>query len=517
MRYATDTKSVSTDSDSKTGSTPPLEHSLAKIIPSARFFAADDILFSGVAANSGSVTAGELVVYRIGETCPEQLISEAMARGAAGILTEQLLPSPLPQCIVGDAEFAMATIIAEANGRPDRQMLTIGVTGSAGKTTTTLLLSSLLRSRGVRTAYQTDLGDCDGVVQGTSAESIPSGSELVQWLADVNDANCEANVIELSSDQLRHGQYDAIEFDVLVVTGCDSPNQDFGPSSLHCAIDRLATNGVVIAPADDGKVMGVLQESDVAMVTYGVRNAADVSAKIIDQSGGMTTLMISHEDTSAMMETSLCGAAMAANHAASIMAGLMMKMELHEIVETLSRLREVPGRGQRLESYEHATVIIDQGGDTGRAAGALRTARSLKANGQLWCVLAVDCEDDPNSLAEYGKLLERFANQTIVCSSTGNEGFLKASHCVLDGVERCSAMRLVSDRRRAISWAVGHAKANDTVLILGGPQTKSAHQQRSEIKKVVQLVEMERQELSEDVLTETIPKAPDGLKIYRAD
>ena len=78
-------------------------------------------------------------------------------------------------------------------------------------------------------------------------------------------------------------------------------------------------------------------------------------------------------------------------------------------------------------------------------------------------------------------------------------------------------MRLVSDRRRAISWAVGHAKANDTVLILGGPQTKSAHQQRSEIKKVVQLVEMERQELSEDVLTETIPKAPDGLKIYRAD
>ena len=62
-------------------------------------------------------------------------------------MTEQLLPCPLPQCIVGDMEVTLAEIAAQQTGRPDRQMLTIGVIGSAGKTTTSLLVSALLAIR----------------------------------------------------------------------------------------------------------------------------------------------------------------------------------------------------------------------------------------------------------------------------------------------------------------------------------------------------------------------------------
>jgi UDP-N-acetylmuramoyl-L-alanyl-D-glutamate--2,6-diaminopimelate ligase len=468
------------------------QFSLAAILPESRFFAGEDICFRQI-TEAAAASAGDLVVYRIGEGSPEQLIADAMARGAAGIVTEQLLPCPLPQCIVGNVELAMAQITAAMSGHPDRKLLTVGVIGPAGKTTTTLLIASLLRSHGIRSAYQTDLGECDGVVQETSEAALPTGASLVEWLSEANDSQCLAAIVELSDSAARHGHYDSIQFDLLIVTGSLGATADFGPSSLHCALERLAPRGVVIAPADDPKAMRVVRDSGVRMLTYGVRHAADLTAKIIDQADGMTTLMVTHHDTTSVMETTLCGAAMAANHAAAAMVGLLIELELPQIVETLSKLRVVPGRGERLDSLEHATAIIDAGGSTDRCTSALRTARSMKGAGRLWCVFAADCNDDPQQLARYGGLLERFATDVVITVAGQQQAsFLKASHALLDGVDRCAAMRLVANRERAVRWAVAEAKPADTILILGGIDGQNAQTQRTKIEQVKNWIEAER-------------------------
>lgn len=470
------------------------ELSLRELFPVARFIAAQDISFSQLAESPRKCREGELVVYRIGQDDPVRLVADAMACGAVGILTEQLLPCPLPQCIVGDTEIALAKIASAQLERPDRKLLTIGVTGASGKTTTALLISTLLRSCGYRSAYQTDLGDCDGIVQRTSKESVPSNSALVQWLSDAADTGAQAAIIELSDDQIRFGGYDSIEFDLLVVCGGSVPNTDFGPTAIQCAIDCLTDDGIVIVPAEDEKTLRLIRDADAKPLTYSVRKAADATAKIFDQSGGMTTLMVNHQNTTAMMETALCGAANAANHLAATMVGLLLGHQLEQIVESLGGLREVPGRQQRLVEFDQATVVIDAGGSPQRAADSLRTQRSMKAGGRLWCVLAVDGTDAATTLAQYGSLLERFADHAIVTStSVGKKSFLSASHCVLDGVEECAAMRLVADQKRAIQWALSEANANDTILILTGCQSKSAHQRRCEIEEIKGWIEATRQ------------------------
>ncbi len=170
------------------------------------------------------------------------------------------------------------------------------------------------------------------------------------------------------------------------------------------------------------------------MVTYGVRHAADLTAKIIDQADGMTTLMVTHHDTTTVMETALCGAAMAANHAAAAMVGLLIELELPQIVETLSslqrRFRDAVSDWIRMQ---HATAIVDAGGSRLIAAtAALRAARSMKGGGRLWCVFAVDCLDDPQQLARYGGLMERFATDAVITVAAGTIiDFLSASHAAL--------------------------------------------------------------------------------------
>lgn len=458
---------------------------LKAILPTARFFGGDDVEFSAVAATPNTANEGELVVYRIGEADPSVLIADALARGAAGILTEQILPCPLPQCIVGDVESALAAITAQQLDHPDRKLLTVGVVGSAGKTSTALLLSHLLRSFGMRTAFQTDLGESDGVVQSANSDGIPSGTRLVEFLSDAVDGQCQATVIELSDEEARHGYYAAVEFDLLIVTGSTVASEDFGPSGLQCALEQLTEDGVVVAPADDEKAMQLIVESDANIVSYGIRKPADLSAKIIDQSSGMTTLLVTYQDITAVMETSLCGAGMAANHAATILTGLLMAQPLPEVVEKVSQLRTIPGRGQQLNDFQHADVILDVGGSPDRVATTLRTLRSNKGSGRLWCVLSIDGKADPTSLANYGTHLERFADNPVITAMPDKKPeFLSGTHGILDGVQKCAAFRLVADRQRAIEWALNEAKPNDTVLIVTSQSKQPARTQREELQQL---------------------------------
>ncbi len=470
------------------------EHSLRNILSACRFLTSDDLVFRSIADSAATAEQGQLVVYRIGKDCPAQLVADAMARGAAGILTEQVLPCPLPQCIVGDIELALARIAAHQRNRPDRALLNVAVVGSAGKTSTTLLIASLLRTTGIRTAYQSDLGECDGVVQSTSSQPLPTGSELVSWLGEAVDSQCKASIIEISEEKARHGHYDAIEFDIVVVTGSATCNGDFGPSGLQCVLDRLTRDGVVVAPVDDSKAMRVVRETGARLVTYGVRKAADVSAKIIDQSGGMTTLLVSHRDTTAVMETALCGPAMAANHAAATLVGLLLAQPLQEAVEKLSQLRVIPGRGQRLESHGHATVVLESGGSPERIATALRTHRSMKSGGRLWCINAIDHESPTEHLAQIGSTMERLTDSAIVTSTLpSKQRFLAASHHVLDGVQHCAAFRLVADRQRALEWALQEAGPRDTIVLFMNERNQTAHQQRSDIDQLTKSVERFRE------------------------
>ncbi len=473
---------------------PSDSHSLRDLLPSAQFVGSDDIRFQGVADSASVARPGELAIHRLGDTDPLRLAADAMARGCTGIVTEQLLPCSLPQCVVGDVDAAAATIRATLLDRPDRRLLTVGVAGSAGKSTTALLIATLVRSLGVRTAYQTDLGTSDGVVSSTPSAPVPHGEAVVEWMGEAVDTGCEVAIVEMPEDPLRHGGYDAIELDVLVLTGTLDPRNDFGPTALHCGLERLTDNGAVIVPADDPRAERLVRDSGVAMVTYGVRKSAEVTVKLVEQTDGMTTSFLCQGDTTAVMESTLCGGAMAANHAAAATFGILIGQPLTGIAEALGSLRGVPGRLQQVAGDVDAKVLVDAAGSTRRATESLRAARGMRQSGRLWCVLAIDGSETPEELARYGGLVERFADHAILTSAeSAKPDFLALSHHVLDGVKRCASLRLVANREAAVRWAVRHANPRDMVLVLGGVTARDAKHQRERIVEVERWVESERE------------------------
>lgn len=481
--------------------------SLREILPHAKFFQADDILVERLTLDISQAGPGDLVICPVATPDPIEFVAQALARGVAGILTEQILPCPLPQAVVPDAAESACSIADEIEGRPGSQLLTIGVIGDAGKTSTALLIAGLLRRIGIRTGYETDLGSSDGIVQTVAERTPENGVQWVTRLAAARDAGCGAMVIDLSGPQPQVGS--GLAWDLIVITGADAgpstsmPRSHFGPDPLTQALDQAKPDAVVILPSDHPKLMRRVVRSGLRTLTYGLRRPADLSAKVFDEQPGETTLLVSCGDETALMKTTHCGEAFALNSLAAIAVGRLLETPLTTAVEGVSAAPMIPGRMQRLAGWDRAAVVIDAAGTPERVAGTLRTLRRQRpSGGKLWCVLAVGRHqnpsaetDDKDRLARLGRLVERFADRFILMAQEDQkESFLASAHAVLDGFREVAAARLVADPARAIQWAVDHASPADTILILAGDHCQAPAQRRRYAQEIERVVSQARRQ-----------------------
>lgn len=483
--------------------------SVGQTLPLVKFFQCQDIVATRLSLAIDDAQAGDLVCFQTGLHDPVAFAAKALACGAAAVLTEQLLPCPLPQGIVGDVTDAACRISSGLQGNPSSQMLTIGVVGDSGKTSTAMMIAGLLKKIGIRTAYETDLGSSDGVIQSTPASGASAGVDLVNRLADARDAGCGAIVVEYSGSH--PGAGGGIGLDMLVITGADSAlsgggESHFGPDSLAVAIDQAKPDAVIIAPADHGKWLRRIDDTGLRRLTYGLRRPADVSAKVFEDEPGETTLMVTSGDETAAMQTRHCGEAMAMNSLAAISVGLLLETPLHTAIRAVTELPMVPGRMHRLTGFDTAAVVIDAAGTADRLAGTLRSLRrQRRSGGKVWCLLAIGdsaATDRPHEsaetdepLARMGRVVERFADRIVLTSTESAKAtFLRSSHAVLDGFKDVAVARLVADPVKAIRWAVRHADPRDTVLIVTGDESRSASQSRRLVQRIESQVDSARQD-----------------------
>lgn len=471
--------------------------SLRSLFPRARFIGGDDILASGVVDDATQCVPGQVVVVTPLNPHPEQAVASALARGAAGILCEQLLPCPLPQCLVADAAQAAARLSAAVAGNPACDVYTVGVIGPAGKTSVALLTAAVLRAAGFRTAFDTDLGQSDGVLQSTPPARVDGPLEMTELLSTARDSGSSVVVLELSDAMLRSVALSGVELDLLVVTGNPVRGDHFGPRPLELALQRLRPSGVAVVSADSPQSVAAVRAAGAAHVTYGLRRKADVSAKIFEQLPGQTTLLVSARDCTAAMETSLTGPAMAANQLAAVAIGLLSELSLEQAIASVARVGKLPGRMERITGFDTAAVVLDAAATGPRLSSTLRGLRRERSNGRLWCIVAADTDAagsiDASACAAMGNAAQRYADHVIFTTAAGGKAtFLAQAHAMLDGVADPAAPRLIADRARAIQWAVSHAAPEDTILIAGGYVAAGPHGHRQAIEADRTAVEQAR-------------------------
>ena len=110
------------------------------------------LTFTGVSSNSSEVVEGDLFLAYPGEkTHGAHFARSALAQGARAILTDSQgaeIADGLPIIVVSDARVSGAIVSAHLYGKPMQEMVSIGITGTNGKTTVSTLLHQLFEKAG---------------------------------------------------------------------------------------------------------------------------------------------------------------------------------------------------------------------------------------------------------------------------------------------------------------------------------------------------------------------------------
>ncbi len=410
-----------------------------------------------------------------------QFVEGAIDGGASAVVVERLREEwATPSVTVGDSRAAMSAMSDAFYGRPSMSMKVAGVTGTNGKTTTALLLHSLLnaaqRRCGLLGTVHYDLGG-GGVEPAT--HTTPESSDLQRHLAAMVDNGCRAAVMEVSSHGLDQGRTADVAFDVAVFTNLTRDHLDYhGDMGSYFAAKRslfaqLAAGekagGVAVINADDTWGRRLLDEFPAggeSVVSYGFGVGADYRATDLRLGRDGIEFKLEAGGRQFRARIPLIGRFNVYNALAALAAGVGMGLNLREAVANLAGLPQVPGRLESVSEGRAFHVFVDYAHTPDALENALSTLRELDPK-RLIVVFGCGGDRDVPKRALMGAAAERLANYSIITSDNPRGEDPGAIIRDIESGFGGSAYESIPDRREAIAAAISYTTPGDIVLIAG--------------------------------------------------
>jgi UDP-N-acetylmuramoyl-L-alanyl-D-glutamate--2,6-diaminopimelate ligase len=424
---------------------------------------APEVEISGLAYSSQSVTPGALFFCVPGfRSDGHDFAPDAVARGAAALVTERRLDLGVPEIVVDDVRAAMGPAAARFYGDPTGELEVVGITGTNGKTTTAYLVRHLLEAAGRQTGL---LGTVKRVVGGVEEEverTTPEAIDLQETVRRMRDAGDEAVAMEVSSHALELGRVAGIRFACRIFTNLTQDHLDFHETmeAYFAAKRRLFEEpGLSVVNVDDE--YGRQIAADVDAVTFGIENDADYRARDIDFDVNGSRFTVETPDGELRVESPLAGLFNVQNVLGAIAAVRALGVE--EI--SLEGFGRVPGRFEAVDEGQDFGVLVDYAHTPDSLENVLRAAREL-ARGRLHVVFGAGGDRDRGKRPLMGDAARRLADRVLVTSDNPRS---EEPEAIIDEVMEGAgpdAEREV-DRRRAIARVIEEAEPGDVVVIAG--------------------------------------------------
>lgn len=427
-----------------------------------------------VQQDSRRVGPGDLFVAWAGTAHDAHVhLSAVAAAGAAAALVERPAPdAALPQLQVGNARLAAAVAAGYVAGSPWKEMRTVGVTGTNGKTSVTLLLRDLLAAEVPAAAVGTlgTIGPNGHVQDDTTGLTTPGPVQLVGQLSQLARAGVAAVAMEASSHALDQYRLDGIRFDVVAFTNLTRDHLDYhGTRERYLAAKtRLLTlakdSGTAVLNADDHAWRGLQPRG--AILSYGMASDAHVTAQDLRLSPTGSAFQLEWGGARASVALPLPGDFNVSNALCAAACALALGWEVDAVASGLSSASPVRGRMERVAD-EPVPVFVDFAHTPDALDQVLKALRPLVV-GKLIVVFGAGGDRDPAKRSMMGAVAGRRAHLSVVTSDnprTEDPGRIVAA--VAAGVPAGSRKIEIVDRRQAIEWALDEAEPGDVVILAG--------------------------------------------------
>ena len=442
---------------------------------------------TGLAYDSRKVLPGDLFVAVPGlKQDGRRYVGEALARGATAVVLEGadvLVGGSMGRVIVSSSREALARLAAAYFGYPSRALIVVGITGTNGKTTTSLLVDALLRHGGRTTGVIGTIEYRIGAEARPAGQTTPEAVELQSLMAEMTERGVTAVAMEVSSHALALHRADGVEFDVAVFTNLTQDHLDFHRTldSYRGAKARLFSllaagskpRRTAVINTDDPAGQSMIAGLDLPRFTFGFGQGADVRPQRLESAMDGIRMDVTTPRGVLQIRSSLVGEHNVMNLLGATAVGLALDMDAHAVATALSSVVSVPGRFERVEAGQPFLVAVDYAHTPDALERVLVTARRLVAPGaRLTVVFGCGGDRDRGKRPLMGGIAARLADRIWVTSDNPRSEEPEAIIAeivagippAVAGSDRTVA---VADRKVAIRTALAGARAGDVVLIAG--------------------------------------------------
>lgn len=444
-----------------------------------------------ISADSRSIKKGSLFICLIGyNTDGHKYVAQAIEKGAIAIVAEKSVsvPDNVTVVYVKNTRTAMEDIAPKFFDYPSKSMRMIAVTGTNGKTTTTHIISHILKKANFKTGVIGTIHALIGDDELETHNTTPDVIDLQRLLYKMKNANVTHVCMEVSSHSLVLGRVKGCEFDTAIFSNLTEDHLDFHKNmknyanakaklfSMVSKKGQVKTNKNAIINIDDNyaKVMlDAVKDKNICKVhTYGKKECADF--RIIESkfTGKSTNFICRYKDNEFNIFVRLVGRFNVYNTLAAIAAAKAEGLKIDFIVKALEDFTTVPGRFELVDEGQDFPVVVDYAHTPDGLENILITAKEI-TKGRI--IIVFGCGGDRDSLKRpiMGRIAAKYADVAIVTSDNPRtEDPQKIVKQVSEGVKELSTKydcmhKEIIDRRTAINEAIKMANSNDIVIIAG--------------------------------------------------
>jgi UDP-N-acetylmuramoyl-L-alanyl-D-glutamate--2,6-diaminopimelate ligase len=437
-----------------------------------------NVEFSGISFKDSHVQPGDIFLAFPGARAHgAQFIDAAIARGAVAILTDAIgaeSSSQLPTLIVANVREAGACLAAAFYRDPIRDMQSIGITGTNGKTTVTTLLYQLLsdvgRETGLIGTVETRIGS-DAI---KSERTTPEAPDLQALAATMRERHMRHLVMEVSSHSLELQRMIGSYFSIVGFTNLTQDHLDFhnDMESYFKAKSNLFTHEYAergFINIDGAYGARLFEETSIDAIAISRHNpkATWHFTVITPTASGVEFVIRGRDGVLIESRTTMHGSFNLDNLLLAVAIAYECGVDPLEMATLLPQLHGAPGRLESVNLGQSFKAFVDYAHSPDAVQNVLQAVREF-TSGRVIAVLGCGGDRDASKRPLMGRALSQGSDIAIFTSDnprSENPDLILKEMVGETRIEAPSAV--ITDRAAAIAYAVEIAGDNDTVVILG--------------------------------------------------
>ena len=433
-----------------------------------------ELEISSVHYDSRKVTDGSLFVAVTGFASDgNRFIPMALDKGAVAVVTARKPEQEIPYVLVESDRLALALLGCNFYGHPAKAMTMIGVTGTNGKTSTTLLLKQVLEKvLGVKVGLIGTMSNLVGDEEIPTERTTPESFDLQALFGRMRDAGCSHVVMEVSSHAVALERIGGTHFDIAAFTNLTEDHLDFhktmdaycdAKAELFRRCDKAVVN------ADDSYAARILAAADCPVLTTSVAAGQGLHAEDLQLlSEGISFTAVCGEEQ-VQVSLPIPGKFTVYNALTVMGIAKQLGISLADCAQALKTVHGVKGRVEVVPTPDQPySVLIDYAHTPDGLENVLSSVKDF-CRGRVIGVFGCGGDRDPMKRSIMGQIGVTLSDIAVITSDNPRtEDPMTIIADILKGVKQeYGEYIVIEDRRSAIRYAMDIAEKDDIIVLAG--------------------------------------------------